>query len=183
MTITNYAQTRLGNLTTVTVTTDLLGTVWLHWYRDGALVSSGQSLTHTFLVESGAQARIEVLDTTDAEFDPIAEAPASYPARRSLWWCRSLSTDLKKFRVEQKEAAGAWATLGEVPANAIDWSFSWLTGRLDDLTEYTWRIIPIDAVGNEGTPLVLGPELILRVPDAPSYTVTVPDAGCPLVES
>jgi hypothetical protein len=49
------------------------------------------------------------------------------------------------------------------------------TPRLDDLTTYTWRVIPIDAVGNEGTPLEIESESVVRRPDPPAFTATFDD--------
>jgi hypothetical protein len=60
-----------------------------------------------------------------------------------------------------------------VRAVAGQWSYSWATGRLTDLTQYAWRIVPVDGDGNDGTPLALPLETIVRVPDAPSFGVSV----------
>ena len=51
-----------------------------------------------------------------------------------------------------------------------------LTPRLDDLSTYTWRVIPVNTAGNDGTALTIGPELIVRTPDAPNIEIVF-DSG------
>ena len=80
------------------------------------------------------------------------------------------------YRVEQKLGAGDWETLRIVPQVADQWAYSLLTDRLDDLSSYTWRVIPVDAAGNDGTAITIGAELIVRTPDAPDFTATF-DSG------
>ena len=81
------------------------------------------------------------------------------------------ATGAQKRRAQQKKGAGDYATIATVTHDG-SWSYSLRTGRLDDLSEYTWRITPIDAVGNEGTPETIGPELIVRRPDPPEFELT-----------
>jgi hypothetical protein len=169
MAITSYAQVRNGTETTITVVSDLVGTVYYHWYVDGALLASTTAPTWSILLEPGEQVRIEVLDTLDPDFDALAAAPIGYPSRRSLYWLRSIDADVVKYRVEQQQDAGAWSTIGTVPATVDAWTYSFLTPQLADMAEYTWRIIPVDAAGNDGTPVVIGPESFVRLPDAPDF--------------
>lgn len=172
MAITAYNQTRQGNVTIVTVTSGLGGTVYYHWYIDGAFVATTLTPTRSFVLEVGEQVRIEVNDTTDPDYDPFANAPAGWPARRTLWWIRSTDADVRQYRVEQKKGAGSWATIGIIQANAVDWAYSLLSPCLDDLASYTWQVIPVDTAGNDGTALTIGPELVVRTPDAPEFTVS-----------
>lgn len=171
MAITSITTSRHDNVTTVTAVSDLSGEVFFHWYMDGAFVGQSTSGQRTFLLENGDQVRIEVLDTNDADFDSIANAPAGWPARRSLWWVRSLDTDVVHYRIEQQQDAGAFVAVGQVSHADAEWSYSFLTPRLADLSAYTWRIIPVDLAGNDGTLLTVGPETIVRTPDAPNFAV------------
>jgi len=166
-----YSAVRIGEVTEVTVTTSLAGVLAYHWYADGAWVGQTSGPTRSFMVPEGEQLRLAVVPTADADFDPIAGAPAGWPGRRTLWWVRSLDTDVAAYRVEQQAGAGDWETLAEIPQATGQWDFSLVTGRLDDLTDYAWRITPIDAAGNEGTPITIGPERIVRTPDAPEFTI------------
>ncbi len=170
--ITSYQTTRLGNVTTVTVTSDLSGTVYYHWYIDGAYVASTSVPMRAFHLADGDQVRIEVIDTNDPAFDPIAGAPTGWPARRTIWWVRSVDADVEQYRVEQKKDAGDWSAVATVFAVDGQWSYRLLSDRLCDLADYTWRVVPVDAAGNDGTPIEIGPETIVRTPDAPNFAIS-----------
>jgi len=176
MAITSYTQQRLGNATVVTVVSDLGGTVYYHWYVDGALVASTEVPTWTFFCEANEQFRVEVNDTTDPDYDPVANAPAGYPPRRTLEWVRSLDATVDRYRVEQRLDAGSWTTVGLVPVDGTLWAYRFLTPRLTDLGSYEWRVVPVDAAGNDGTAIALDAETVVRTPDAPDFTATF-DSG------
>jgi hypothetical protein len=166
----SYQIIRIGETTQVTVTALLPNVVWYCWYVDGAYVGKTSGPTKSFQVPAGEQFRLEVVPADQADFDPIANAPAGYPSRRTLWWVRSLSIDAANYRIDQREGAGDWTTIALVPQEAGKWDYSVITDRLEDLTEYTWRIVALDAAGNEADPLVIGPETIVRTPDATNFT-------------
>lgn len=168
--ITGYTTTRTGTVTLVTVTSDLTGTIWYHWYLDGAWIGYTLSGARTFAPAPGERIRVDVVDTNDPDFDALAAPPAGYPARRTLWWVRSVAAGVARYRIQQKKGAGSWVTIAEIPATDA-WHYQHTTDRLDDLASYTWRITPLDSVGNGGTALEFGPETIVRVPDAPDFTI------------
>jgi len=174
MAITSYTQQQFGTLTVVTVVSDLSGTIYYHWYIDGAYIASTQSPTRGFTFEAGDEVRIEINDTNDADYDPIANAPAGYPAKRTIDWIRSLDDDVVSYRVEQKKRAVEWVSIGTVRRNGEAWSdgYALLSPRLDDLSTYDWRIVPIDAAGNDGTATGLDSEDVVRTPDAPDFTIS-----------
>jgi len=172
MSITALTTCRVGGVTRATATSDLSGTVYFHWYLDGVCVASGTLASHCFALPVGRSARLAVIDTTDADFDPVANAPDGWPAWRSLFWVRSLDSGVDYYRIDQKLDAGDWSAVGRVAAVAGQWSYSYETGQLADLGTYTWRIVPVDAAGNDGTPTEIGPEKIVRTPDAPEFTAT-----------
>lgn len=182
MGITSTTAVRVENVTTITVVSDLAGsgTVYYHWYQDGAWLGRTTSPTRSIYLDAEAQARIEVIDTVDPDFDGAAAAPAGYPAVRTLWWTASLATDIDHYRVEQQEGAGGdWESIGVVHHVAGQWTYRQLSPRLTDLTEYTWRIVPVDRAGNDGTPTTIGPELVVRTPDAPDFDATFdPETLC-----
>lgn len=171
MAITAYSSVRHGNATTVTVTSDLSGTIYYHWYSDGAYIASTTSASRSFLYDTDDQSRITVQDTNDADYDPIANAPVGYPAKRTVTWIRSIDSDVARYRIEQQLGAGSWAVIGLVQHVATTWQYELLTPRLDDLGVYTWRMIPVDAAGNDGTARTLDAETIVRTPDAPRFTI------------
>jgi len=175
MAITSYQTTRAGSVTVVTVTSDLADTVYYHWYVDGQHVDQTLWPFKAFYLGVGQQARVEVIDTNDPDYDWQSGAPEGWPSRRTLWWTSadwpSLGeTDLDHYRIDQK-TDGDWEAAGRVQHNANQWEYRFLTARLADLTEYTWRIVPVDRAGNDGTPLELRPEKIVRTPDAPRFAI------------
>jgi len=170
--ILSSTQTRSGTTTLVTVVSSLTGTVYYHWYMDGAYLGFTTTPSRSFTVERDEQVSIDVLDTNDVDFDPVANAPAGYPARRTLVWTRSVDASVYQYRIEQRQDGGAWETLGYALDDASKWLFRYLTPRLDDLSEYEWRVIPMDLPGNDGTAISLGVERIVRTPDAPEFTAT-----------
>jgi len=173
---TSFTWKRVNNTTIVTVVPILAGTVYYFWYQDGRLVGQTQKPTKTIVLTPGDSARLEVLQTNDPAFDPIANAPVGYPPRRTLEFVRSLDPSIERYRIEQKVGSGAWTILGYVRDNPTQWSYRYQTGRLLDLTSYSWRVVPMNAAGNDGTPVSLGPggggaEFIVRTPDAPTFNV------------
>lgn len=173
MSITAYTAVPIEDAVRVEVTSDLAGTVRYHWYADGMYQGMTYEPWRLFRPEEGEQLRVEVLDTTDEDFDPLTNAPAGYPARRTLWWVRSLDADVEYYRIDQQQDGGAWAEVATVDAVAGQWDYQWTTARLDDLSDYAWRIVPVDAAGNDGTALAIAAERIVRTPDAPDFTLSL----------
>jgi hypothetical protein len=174
----SYTTTRLGNTTTVTVASTLSAPVYFFWYLDGQFLGMTLTATRSFHLLADEQARIEVLDSNDAGLDPYTNAPAAYPPRKTLSWVRSLAADVDHYRVEQQQDGGEWVTIGQIAASSDPWSYRFLTQRLTDLSTYAWRIVPVDQVGNDGAPLTIGPEKIVRTPDAPAFAASLdPDTA------
>lgn len=172
--ITAYQTSRLADVTVVRVTSDLAGgTVYYHWFAEGDYLGRTTEPERVIQLDAGEQLRIDCLDTLDPDYDALASAPAGYPARKTLAWVRSLDGSTVEYRIDQRQDAGEWEEIGRVPAEPGRWEYRHLTDRLVDLTEYAWRIVPLDAVGNAGTPVELGRELVVRRPDAPSFTVAL----------
>lgn len=171
--ITAYRTTRAGQTTTVRVTSNLAGTVFYHWYLDGAWIGRTTSPEKSFVLDLSDQARVDVVDVNDPDFDPLKNPPAGYPARRSLFFLRSTDEDVETYRVEQQKDGGAWTTVAILHHDPRAWSYQVLTDRLPDLSSYSWRVIPVDRAGNDGTALSLGSaEKVVRTPDAPNFTAT-----------
>ena len=169
---------RLGDESDIAATT----VVYFHWYIDGVHIAETTSGRYSFYLPSGDQVRVEVLDTTDRDFDPVANAPAGYPARRELLWTRNTDARVSHYRIEQQKDGGAWTILARVREKIGVWEHRYRTARLTDLATYSWRIVPVDitsggtSAGNDGTVLTIGPEKIVRTPDAPNFTATLDDA-------
>lgn len=172
MSITAYNVETVGNVATVTVTSDLAGVVYFHWYLDGVYQGQTAGPSRSFFTADAEQARVDVVDTTDADFDPVAGAPDRPPSRRTVWWVRSMADDVAAYRVEQNRAAAGWETVATVPHVPGRWAYSLITDRLDDLTAYQWRVVPVDTAGNDGTPATIDAETVVRTPDAPTYAIS-----------
>ena len=168
MSITSITQNRSGQTTTITVVSNLTGPSF-YWYLDGAYVGKTTSPSKTFNIDPGSQAVVSILDSNSPTFDPIANAPTIYPARRTLVWTRSTDAHISRYQVQQQVNGGAWTTLGYINDDGRSWTFSYMTPRLTDLASYVWRVIPLDAAGNAGTPIALAAETIVRAPDAPGF--------------
>jgi len=174
---------RIGDATRVTATSALTGTVYFLWYVDGAYVATTKTGVRDFTLAAGDQARVEVLATTDPAFDPIANAPTEWSARRSLWWCRSLATNVDHYTVEQAIGSGPFAVAAVVTQTPEAWALGWLSARLADLTTYTWKVTPYDRAGNRGASRLFGPELVVRRPDGPRFTASVAAAHVTFVSA
>lgn len=148
---------RIGNVVTVTAASTLGGAViFYYWFLDGALMRSGTSRTFTLNLADGEQGRIDCVDTLDPNFDPLTAAPAAFPARYTIHWVRSLATDVKEYLVEwRKDEEGTYTTMARIPHDAEAWDYAILSERLDDLTDYIWRVTPVDLAGNLGDPLLI----------------------------
>jgi hypothetical protein len=172
MAITTYNQTRQGGVTVVTVTSGLSGTIYYHWYLDGAWIAGGQSPSVALRLSAATQVRIECIDTNDADFDPVVNAPDGYPATRTITWHPSESADVAHYRIEQLKSGGDWTAIGTVMHEPRTWEYRFESPRLDDLTEYSWRVIPVDRAENDGTAITTEVEQVVRTPDAPDFTVS-----------
>lgn len=175
MAILSYSQTRIANVTEVAVVSDLSGTIYYHWYLDGAYVGMSQGASRAFALLAGEQARIDCVDSNDADFDAIVNAPDGWPARRTFWWIRSMATDVDHYRVEIKRGlAGGYVAIGTVKHESDRWAYSLLSPRLDDGWAYDYRIHVIDTAGNALSHPLNG-ESIVRRPDAPAFSATFDD--------
>lgn len=172
MTITAYDIVRGPLATTVTVTSDLSGTIYYHWYIDGSYLGMTTGTSKTFQLEPGDQQKLEVLDTNSTTFDTVANAPDGYPAKRTIYWIRSTDTSTVSYRVEQKKDSDAWETIGITPVEAGRWAYELSTPRLVDLASYQWRVYPIDAAGNDGTAVTIDSQTVVRTPDALDFAIS-----------
>jgi len=171
---------RLFDSVTITAETVTPPPVWYDWFIDGLYMGRTVINTNTFLVGDD-QVQVEVLIARSIDAPVPVRTPAA--ARRLLWWIRS-PDEARWYRIDQQAgetgpyAIGAgWQPVGRVRAVRGQWSHTWLTERLLDLTRYAWRVVPLDDGDNPGTPVVLATERIVRIPDAPRYTASVdPDS-------
>lgn len=175
MAVTSYSATRLDRLIIVTVTSDLSDTIYYHWYADGSWLGVTLDARFTVALEADEQVEIVAHDTNDAAYDPVANAPAGWPARRTLFWTASASADISSYKIERRKDAGDWTEIGSVSDDG-SWDYRFLTARLVDLSSYEWRVTPVDLAGNEGTAKALDAMKIVRRPDSPDFAIAY-DSG------
>jgi hypothetical protein len=89
---------------------------------------------------------------------------------------RSLSANVHHYRIDQKKDSGDYETIGTVPHQDRQWDYAFVTPRLEDLAEYTWKIWSVDEWGNAQSGPAIGPEKIVRTPDAPRFEISF-DSG------
>lgn len=170
MSITAYSHQRIDRQIVITAESDLSGQVFYHWYVSGVWAAVTNDGRFAIYLNDGIQARVECVDTNDADFDAAENLPEELSPVRTLWWTRSVDTDTSYYIVEQKEDAGDYAEVARI-WQGDEWTQSFVTDALTDLATYYWRITPVDTSENEGTPTVIGPDVIVRRPDAPDFTV------------
>jgi hypothetical protein len=174
MAITSLTAVQFFDVTQVTAVSNLAGKpIYYFWYLDGSPQSPTTSPTRSFRLDPGQQAEILCLDSLDPDFDAVANAPPGFPARRTLFWIRSLATAVDHYRVEESSDGGAtWTPIGQVQQLGPQWTHALLTPPLADLTGYRWRIVPVDAAGNDGAALAPPAEFVVRRPDAPQFAIS-----------
>ena len=182
MAITNYSAQRIGQTVLVTVVSDLSGDdIYYHWYLDGAWLGyTRNEPTFAVYLPPSDTAEIVCQDTADADYDGIANAPDGNPSRMSLYFLRALDSDVDYYRVDHATGqstpgSGDWSEIGRV-AHTGEWAYSFLSPVLDDLTWHWFRVVPVDAAGNEGDALTFGPYYHVRRPDGPTFSASY-DSG------
>jgi hypothetical protein len=99
---------------------------------------------------------VEVLDvSTDV-------AEEGFPDHLVLGW--TVASDAAYYRIEQYVGA-AWVAVATVAASTDPWQ-SYATVALADETSHQFRVIPIDAAGNDGTATAFT-KLLVRYPEIP----------------
>lgn len=181
MAITGYTITRSGKTAVAKAASDLSGTVFYHWFLDGKHVARTVSDTLGFQLRPTDEVRLVVLDTHDADYDWLANAPTGYSARRTVGWIRSLATDVDHYKVEQQRDGGAWVEVANVPHDETAWWYEWTSDRLVDLSAYVFRITPVDTNGVDGTPTSTPSETMVRTPDGVDFTAALVGGPPPTV--
>ena len=168
------SQTRLDyGVVKVEASSSLGADATLYWYVDGKLVQAASfPRERIFSLQPGHSALIEVLDTT-------AAATEAYPGEVLLQW---YAVDgAVQYYVQQWVGVGA--ADGDLPVDDEDWStlrtvvatdeevYNHLTEWLDDQTEYTFRVAPVNEENIQGSSLMMTFTVVCR-PDAPDTTCT-----------
>ena len=134
-------------------------------YRDGALVTTTRQTSLVVSVPVGEAPVYEVLD--DAGAGP---APG-YPNYALLAWYASAGA--ASYRVEEWVSA-AWAGRATLEDDGRGY-FTWRSRALEDAATHQFRVTPVGANGNDGTPKSFV-VLMVRIPTPPSVDYAY-DAG------
>lgn len=135
---------------------------------DGVLVSTQLAASYELsLPAGGAVPVIEVLDNAAL---PIS---AAFPGYLILGW--NLDSDAAQYRIEEFVAA-VWTARATIAAVAKSPWQQYSTNLLTDETTANWRVIPIDAAGNDGISVQFT-ALMVRYPDVPAPTYTYNGSG------
>jgi len=162
---------RFGNITQVTASSGLTGTVYYHWYVDGEHVARTTAPRYSFFFDTAEQRRIDVKATNNADYDGVLNAPLGYPVYRTIYWIRSVDTDVIRYKIQMQKDSGDWNTIGYAPHKDETWEYEFKSPALTDLSTYNFRVYPIDKAKNDGTVITLGAEKVVRTPDAPNFTL------------
>lgn len=150
-------QQRLAN-NAVRVVEGTAGPAWstLYWYVDGRLVSVGQfPRDRIFSLYPGQSAQVEVLDTTVAPAD-------AYTGEVLIQWYAVAGA--VRYFVRQWDGA-EWIDKQVIVSQGEE-VLNHLTEWLDDDTEYSFRVVPVNDENIEGSPLEFT-FTVVRRPDAP----------------
>ena len=126
-------------------------------YLDGQLISEQTSEEYILRMDGSAAPIVEVLDVA-------SDVPAdAFPGYLRLGW--AAHDDAAQYLV-QKYNGASWDTIATFAADASKAWWTYNTPGLADETSHQWRIVPVDAAGNEGT-AVSFTVLMVRNPDPP----------------
>lgn len=130
-------------------------------YLDGLLVSTQTTESFTVRVQGEPLFVLGVYDDAAEWVDDV------FPPAQVLGWLND--DDAAQYRIEEY-SGGGWV---ERDLLQNDGDRAWWTYRtpvLADVTTHQWRVVPIDAAGNEGAPLAFA-ALMVRHPTAPDVSM------------
>lgn len=131
-------------------------------YQDGVLISTQTDTSITVHVSSGSLPVFEILDDSEAVPEP------GYPAYSVLSW--ALDADASAYRIERYNGA-TWDEVVLLSPDLTTSFQSWQSSTLDDLSTTQYRVLAIDAAGNEGSPTAIT-VFMVRHPDPPAVSMT-----------
>lgn len=150
----------------VTFTSDRTPPIDFRIYYQGtlfaSLTSAGTTASLNMPAIYGEHPHIEVLDSS------AASPGVAFPGRWTLNWFQS--SGAVSYRIEEY-VSGVW-TLRETVAEQGYGAYNWLTRWLEDCTQHQFRIIPVDAAGNQGSATSFTATMV-RHPDLPNVTISV----------
>lgn len=166
--VTFQSPQQLGTTTWLIPWTSDQGSPTYRVFLDGVQVSTQLEASYILKLDTNVPVPIiEVLDTSTAVPSP------AFPSYLIFGW--NLDLNAAQYLIEQWTGS-AYVTIGTINADTTKAWQVYATGILADETTAQWRITPIDAYGNNGTPVVFT-DLMVRNPDVPAPTFTYNGAG------
>ena len=131
-------------------------------YLDGQYVATVYQPFYQLEVAAGEQVQIEVLDDTSAPGD-------AYPGRMVLSWDAPVEATAS-YRVDEY-VGGVWTQVSLMQPGPGQTHFEYQTGPLADLSAHQYRVVAVDAAGNDGVAKNFAVTMVRR-PDPPVATRT-----------
>ncbi len=144
--------------------------VYIDGQEVGAFDSADGSGSFVVTAGSGESVFIEVLDKA------CSVPSIAFSGRMRINWQAVVGAST--YRVEEFVAA-VW-TARQTITDRGEGAFEFVTRFLEDVTTHQFRVIPIDAAGNEGTAISFT-SLMVRHPTPPSVSYVYNGAGTPTV--
>jgi len=164
---------RAGARALVSVTTNLSGSVYYHWYVNGRWIGVTQRPQHWFHVQDERrQIEIECVATKWSRFDHELHRPLQYHGHPLVSWIRSASTDVAHYLAQYRQDAGEWTTFQQVRHVAGRWQYRVTAPLLADGSAYEFRVVPVNTSAVAGTPIVLDTVTVVRTPPVTAYVCT-----------
>jgi len=135
--------------------------LWLN----GELLATTAAESYDLTINDGEEPVFDVFDSSSNDPDYVSSGRTAL-----CWWPVS---GAGAYRVEEY-VASVWTARETITDNGEGF-FSWLSRVLEDLTTHEFRVVAIDAAGNDGSNTTFS-VLMVRHPDVPSATYTY-DSG------
>lgn len=131
-------------------------------YVDGVYAATVYQPWYQVELALGEQVQIEVLDDTSAPSE-------AYPSRTVLMW--DASADAVSFYRVDEYSGGVWTQVTLMQPASGQTHFEWQTDPLADGSAHVYRVVPVDAAGNDGVSKRFDVTMVRR-PDPPTVVRT-----------
>lgn len=126
-------------------------------YIDGELYDTTEAASAIIRINPGESPVISIIDSLIP-----GEIPAYYPKYAALtWWYLNGAVE---YRIEEY-IGSAWVVRDTIPENGKGY-YLWKSRVLEDCVSHSFRVIPVDEKGNDGTAQEFE-ILMVRIPDEP----------------
>ena len=147
------------------ITTNLRRKPIYHWYIDGEYAGSSSSNRYRFRLPAASQAHITCHPVRFPSWNGADYQRPEFVGRVTLSWTRSTDATIANYKAQYRiSGGGSWTTFAQIKADGR-WEYRSRTPVLNDDTVYDFQVVAVNTSGTEGTPLSLGSQRVVRVPD------------------